>query len=239
MRQIVAMGGGGFTMEPENTLLDDYVLSLSGQERPRVCFVPTASGDSDATMVRFYEAFPVTRALPSHLPLMRRQLAPEVRAHLLAQDVIYVGGGSTVNMLAMWRAHGVDSALREAWENGVVLCGVSAGSLCWYEAGVTDSYGRLAPLRDGLGLLAGSHCPHYDGEPDRRPAYQGLVAGGLPAGIAADDGVGLHYVGSSLERIVSSREGAAAYRVSAVGGEAVEERLEAGFLGAGSPDPAA
>jgi len=219
-------------MEPDNPLLDDYVLSLTGKRRPKVCFVPTATGDADSVNVRFYEAFGFGRAEPSHLPLVRRHLVPDLRPFLLAQDLIYVGGGNTVNMLAIWRAHGVDAALREAWEAGVVLCGLSAGSLCWFEAGLTDSFGDLAPFRDGLGFLDGSHCPHYDGEPQRRPAYERMVAEGqLPAGVAADDGAGLHYVGGRLERIVSSRPEAAAYRVSSDAGRAVEERLEAEYLG--------
>jgi dipeptidase E len=207
------MGGGGFSSDPENRLLDDFVLELCGAGRPRVCFLATASGDADGYICRFYDAFPVRRCLPSHLPLFARRRDEDPRDLLLDQDVVYVGGGNTVNMLAVWRAHGVDAALREAWQRGIVLCGLSAGSLCWFEAGVTDSYGGLDALRDGLGLVAGSHCPHYDSEPGRRPAYTRLVGEGLPGGVAADDGVGLHYVDGRLAEVVSSRPAAGAYRV--------------------------
>ena len=149
-----------------------------------------------------------------------------LRELALAQDVIFVGGGSTANMLAVWRVHGFDRILREAWEAGVVLFGWSAGMICWFEAGVTDSFGpHLDGMRDGLGFLAGSACPHYDGEELRRPVYTKLVADGFPAGVAADDGVGLHYVGTDLAEVVSVREGARAYRVDAAGEEPLPARL--------------
>jgi len=177
-RQIVAMGGGGFSMEPENTRLDDYVLALTKKRTPRVCFVPTASGDSAGYVERFRAAFK-NRADASHLPLFNLgKIVP--RKLLLKQDVIYVGGGNTANMLAIWRAHGVDKILREAWRRGIILAGVSAGMICWFECGVTDSFGPLAPLRDGLGFLRGSACPHFDGEVHRRPSYKKFVANGLP-----------------------------------------------------------
>src|SRR5205085_7787427 len=129
---IVAFGGGGFSMEAGNPLLDDHVLSLAGSDRPRVCFLPTASGDADHYVVRFYRAFPPTRCEPSHVSLFRRdRTAPDPADHLLEQDVIYVGGGCVRSLLGVWRAHGLDDVLRECWERGVVLCGVSAGSLCW------------------------------------------------------------------------------------------------------------
>lgn len=218
--QIVAMGGGGFSMEPENPLLDDFVLSLAGVRTPRVLFVPTASGDSADYVTRFHRAFADGRAEPSHLALFERTVV-DLRAHLLAHDVIYVGGGNTVNMLAIWRAQGLDVALHDAWRAGVVIAGVSAGAVCWFEAGVTDSYGRpLRPLAGGLGWLAGSMCPHYDYEPDRRPTYQRLLSEGLPAGYAADDGAALHFVDTSLVECVASRPAARGYRVSSVEGEA-------------------
>lgn len=242
-RQIVAMGGGGFSMEPDNTLLDDYVIGLTGVAKPRLCFVPTASGDADGYIDKFYQTFPPERCQASHRLLFHpRKLdrypdfgaeTGEMRSHLLAQDAIYVGGGSTPNMLAVWRVHGVDQVLRQAWVGGAVLCGLSAGSLCWFEAGTTDAFGRrLEPLLDGLGFLPGSHSPHYDGEPERRPKYQEWIAAGtLPAGYAADDGVGLHFVGRKLVEAVSSRPEAKAYRVRRVGSRAVETRLTTRFLG--------
>jgi dipeptidase E len=209
-RHIVALGGGGFS--DGDHLLDDFVLGLAGAARPRICFLPTAQGDSAEYVVNFYTAFR-ERAEPSHLELFGRPRR-DIRDFLLAQDIVYVGGGNTANMLAIWRVHGVDAILREAWEREVVLAGISAGSICWFEAGVTDSFGdELAPL-SCLGLLPGSNCPHYDSEPRRRPTYRRLVdAGELPPGLAADDGVGLHFVGIELAEALAARPEAGAFRV--------------------------
>ena len=219
-------------MEPENPLLDDFILSLTGKPRPKVCFVPTASGDSEGYVQSFYTAFPAERADASHLALFHRTVH-ELREFVLSQDVIYVGGGNTVSMLAVWRAHGLDVVLREAWEAGVVLCGVSAGALCWFEGGTTDSFGNgLAPLQDGLGFLTGSCCPHYDGEAERRPLYQKLVRDGvLPNGFAADDSAGLHFVGTQLVEAVSSVLTAQAYRVERQDNAVTETPLPTRFLG--------
>ncbi len=236
-RQIVAMGGGGFSMEPDNLLLDNFILSLTGKARPRVCFVPTAGGDDPVYIMNFYDAF-ATRSIARHLPLFARR-GEDITAFLLTQDVIYVGGGNTENMLAIWHVHGVDRALRAAWEAGIILAGLSAGSLCWFETGTTDSFGTaLEHLSGGLGLLPGSHCPHYDGEPNRRPVYRRLIAEGLPAGYAADEGAALYFVGTKLREVVSSRPEAFAYRVELRDGEVVETRLPTRYLGvAGGPAP--
>jgi dipeptidase E len=231
-RRIVAMGGGGFSMEPENPLLDAYVLSLARRERPRVCFVATASGDSDRYVADFYRAFSALDCRPADLGLFDRRVA-DLRAFVLGQDVVYVGGGNTASLLAVWRAHGLDAVLAEAWDAGVVLCGISAGMNCWFRQSVTDSFdaARLAPLDDGLGLLAGSACPHYDGEEQRRPTYRDLVGRGvLEGGWAADDGAALVFAGAALAEVVGSRPQAAAYRVVRDGDEAVEERLAARYL---------
>lgn len=234
--QIVAMGGGGFSVE-DNTLMDDFILSLSPRQPARVCFVPTASADSATYLVKFYRAFS-GRAIATDLTLFDPASVPrrpartsELADFIAEQDIIYVGGGNTANMLAMWRVHGIDKLLREAWQRGAVLCGVSAGMICWFQAGVTDSFGDLEALPDGLGLIDGSACPHYDGEAERRPTYQRLVAGGLPGGYAADDGAALHFRGTELAEVISSQEGAAAYRVERVDGEVVEARLPARLLG--------
>jgi dipeptidase E len=237
--QIVAMGGGGFAMEPENPLLDDFVLSLARRRPARLCFVATASAMSTVALVKFYRTFS-GRAIATdltlfHSPLLARNPAQtaDIPAFLAEQDVIYVGGGNTANLLALWRVHGVDRALADAWRAGAVLCGVSAGMICWFEAGVTDSFGDdLVGMRDGLGLLSGSACPHYDGEAHRRPTYQRLVREGFPAGYAADDGAALHFVGTDLVGAVSSRPKARAYRVQLQGGQIREERLPVRYLGA-------
>ena len=220
------MGGGGFLMEPENPGLDRFVLSLARRERPRVCFLNTAAGDHPDGLAAFRDAFTEHDCEPSVLTFFEREVA-DLRAYVLEQDVVYVGGGSTANLLAVWRVHGLDAILREAWRAGVVLCGVSAGMNCWFESSVTDSFGPLAPLHDGLGLLAGSACPHYDGEPGRRPLYRRLVDDGtLPPGFSADDGAALVFDGNDLREVVASRPGAAAYRVA----PGSEERLTARLL---------
>jgi peptidase E len=200
---------------------EDAVLDLGG---PRVCFVPTASADPDWQLVRFYESF-AHRAEASHLSFNPWPRA-DIREHVLAQDAIYVGGGSTANMLAIWRVHGFDAVLREAWERGVLLCGWSAGMICWFEAGVTDSFGQgLQGMRDGLGFLPGSACPHYDGESRRREVYPTLVAKGFPPGYAADDEAALHFVGTELREVVATRAGARAYRVEPGAETPLEARL--------------
>ncbi|MDP9471671.1 MAG: peptidase E [Chloroflexota bacterium] len=231
--QIVAMGGGGFSMEPENLLLDRYVLGLVNRKQPRVCFVPTASGDAQSYIDRFLASFGSLPCHPTHLSLFNPPTA-DLQSFVGEQDVIYVGGGNTRNLLVLWREWGLDVILRDAWERGAVLAGISAGSICWFDEGVTDSIlGRLTPLRC-LGFLPGSNCPHYDGEPERRPAYQHLVANGeLSPGYAADDGVALHFAGTRLERIISSRPHARAYRLERRGEGVEETAIVPQYLGTG------
>ena len=231
LRQIVAFGGGGFSMESGNPLLDDYVLNLSGSKRPRVCFLPSASGDADHYIVRFYRAFPAERCEASHISLFRREQGPEdLRGHLLSQDLIYVGGGSVISLLGVWRAHGIDVILREAWEAGVVLCGLSAGSLCWFAEAVTGFHG--APRRvEGLGLLPFSNCVHYEPRSSRRLAYHEFLREGMASGYAAEDGAALHFVGSELRRVVASRPESRGYRLDADGQRVVEMRIATLFLG--------
>jgi peptidase E len=204
--------GGGFSLDAD-PLLDDYPLSLAGGRRAKVCFLPTASGDSAGYIERFHAALG-GRCRTSVLRLFERDdLDP--RAALLSQDVIYVGGGNTANMLAVWRVHGVDRLLVEAYRSGVLLCGISAGMLCWFGAGITDSFGPLRVLPDGLGLLAGSACPHYNSEPGRRPTYQRAVASGeLPPGWALDDGAAALFEDGELVESVARRPGAHLYAVA-------------------------
>jgi len=232
-------------MEPENLLLDDFVLQLARRRPARVCFIPTASGDAATYIARFYRALS-GRCIPADLTLFGSAALPrrpartaDLSTFVGDQDVFYVGGGNTANMLGLWRAHGLDRLLRDAWCGGAVLAGVSAGMICWFRASVTDSFGGIEPLLDGLGFLDGSACPHYDGEPERRPTYQRLISGGFPAGYAADDGAALHFRGSKLAEVVSSRPGAGAYHLRLEGTKVVEERLVTRFLGTGSPDGAA
>ncbi len=237
LRQIVAFGGGGFSMESGNPLLDDYVLGLSGTERPKVCFLPSASGDADHYIVRFYRAFPADRCEASHISLFRREQGPaDLRDHLLEQDLIYVGGGSVVSMLGVWRAHGIDTILREAWERGVVLCGLSAGSLCWFADAVTGFHGEPRAV-EGLGLLPFSNCVHYEPGSDRRLAYHDFIRAGMRPGYAAEDGAALHFVGTELSRVVASRPAARGYRLDAAGERVVEMRIATAYLGDSGATP--
>jgi dipeptidase E len=222
-------------MEPGNTLLDDHALALTGRDRPRVCFLPTASGDADHYVVRFYRTFAL-RAEVSHVSLFRRDRTPgavegDIRTHLLAQDLIYVGGGSVVSLVGAWRAHGLDKMLREAWKAGVVLCGLSAGSLCWFSEVITAFHGPPERV-GGLGLLPFSNCVHYDEEPDRRDHFRDAIATGMPGGYACDNGAALHFVGRELHEAVSSRPTARAYRVEPVDGVVTETELAPTYLGA-------
>ena len=220
-------------MEPENPLLDLFVLSLARTENPRVCSLPTASGDADAYSAKFYRSFASFRCRPADLLLYNRTVS-DLTSFVADQDVIYVGGGSTANLLALWKLHGLDDAILQAWEKGTVLCGISAGMNCWFEASVTDSFdlATLAPLTDGLGIVKGSACPHYDGEPERRPTFRRLVqAGELPPGYAADDGAALVFADGKFKEAVASRPAAKAYRVSPGDQEANEQVLTTRYLG--------
>ncbi len=237
LRQIVAFGGGGFSMESGNPLLDDYVLGLTGAERPKVCFLPSASGDADHYIVRFYRAFAADRCEASHISLFRREQGPEdLHDHLLEQDLIYVGGGSVVSLLGVWRAHGIDAILREAWERGIVLCGLSAGSLCWFSEAVTGFHGPPREV-EGLGLLPFSNCVHYEPRSSRRRAYHDFLRAGMRPGYAAEDGAALHFVGTELSRVVASRPEARGYRLDAVGERVVEMRIATAYLGDAGPAP--
>jgi dipeptidase E len=226
-QRIVACGGA--LLADDTGSLRNYILAQTRQPNPRVCFLPTATGDQPEAIARFYRVAARHDCRPSDLPLFQREVE-DLRAFLMEQDVIWVAGGNTANALAVWRVHGVDAILREAWQAGCVMTGASAGMNCWFEASVTDSFAlkKLEGLHDGLGWLAGSACPHWDSEEMRRPVYRDLVADGFPEGVAAEDGVGLVYHGTELVEVVGCREGAAAYRVTPAGAEAVfEERLPA------------
>jgi dipeptidase E len=220
-------------MEWGNPLLDDHVLSLSGVERPKVCFLPTASGDADHYVVRFYRAFAAPRCEPSHISLFRRETGVgDPRAHLLAQDVIYVGGGSLVSLMGTWRSHGIDTALHEAWRAGVLLCGGSAGSLCWFAQAVSSFHEGPARRLQGLGFLPWSNAVHYCDEPGRRSAFMSAVASGMSPGYGVGDAAALHFVGTDLAEVVSSRPEARAHYVCSDGlGGAVERELPVRYLG--------
>jgi dipeptidase E len=231
-RHIVALGGGGFSMEPDNPLLDDFVLSLARRKGlPRICFMATATGDSDSYIRRFHEAFPPSRAAATHLTFFERKVS-DLKSFVMDQDVIYVGGGSSANLLAVWRLHGLDRVLRAAWNAGVVMAGISAGAICWFQDGLTDSFGMpYRALNDGLGFVRGACCPHYDGEKERRPALLRLIKRGFPPTLALDDGAAVHFVGMRFAEAVSSRPEARVYRVRLVAGKVVQTPIPTRYLG--------
>jgi peptidase E len=223
---------GGFTRDARDNLvptgLVKKALSLSGAQRPKLCFVPTASGDATQYVQLTYAAFSGWSVDVSHLALFPMPNVDDPRAHLLGQDVIWVGGGSVAGLLAMWRVHGLDEIMREAWDSGIILAGVSAGSICWHVGGTTDSFGPiLQPVTNGLGLLPYGNGVHHDVEDQRRPMLHRLVADGtLPTTYATDDGVGLHYVGTELVGAYAEKPAGGAYQVEAAGGVARETRLD-------------
>jgi peptidase E len=236
-RTIIAFGGGGFTDGGADSPLEDYVVSMLESEAPRICLLPTAGGDPDEQVARFNLAFRTRGCRPSHVSLFRLGDEPmDLRRHLLSQDAIYVGGGSMVNLLAIWRAHGVDAILREAWLSGIVLAGVSAGSMCWFQSGITSSQGRPSSC-EGLGLLPGSNSVHYDAQPERAVAYRASIQAGMPGGFGVDDGVGLRFEQTTLAEVVTARPGARAYRVETRAGEVVETPLEPTVLPGAGDDP--
>jgi peptidase E len=226
MHDIIAIGGNSF---PKGTLtpIQRYVLSLARSTPPRVCFIPTATGDAQWAIDNFYSAFGSVPSELSHLTLFDNTTR-DVEALLILQDVIVVGGGNTRNMLLLWEAWGVDKAIRAAWDNGAVLAGQSAGGLCWFEAGITDSYPHQFREMDCLGWLPGSFCPHYDSEAGRQPVLERLIAGGtLPAGYAVEDDAAIHFRDGKLFAALAQKPNKSAYAVRAENGAMVKDRLEA------------
>jgi len=230
IKQIIAMGGGGFTMETINTLLDDYVLRSSNREKPKICFLPTASGDNPEYIGMFYNSFLTRHCQPSHLELSNPP-SSDMESFLLEQDIIYVGGGHTSRMLSMWKTYGVDKILKKAWDMGILIAGVSSGSACWFEEAVTDSVpGSLTPEKC-LGFLKGSHCAHYD-NPERRPAFHKYIrTGAIRSGIGVDNFAALHFFGIDLKRVVCSQPHATAYYVRKTDDRTEEKKLYSYYLG--------
>jgi dipeptidase E len=238
VRRILALGGHDFTSRPPDRAVSELMLRLATERaggRPRICILPTASGDTSEQIGRFYAAFGERPCEPSDLSLFRLGRRPmALRDHLLAQDLVYVGGGSLVNLLAVWEAHDIGAILSLAWRQGIVLAGQSAGAMCWFEAGITKSSGK--PLAAaGLGLLAGSLCVHYNNEPERRAAYLDAVGNGMPGGYGLDDYAGLLWEGEGAPSAVTARRGARAYRVVAKDGSVTESPLPSRFLPAPAP----
>jgi peptidase E len=238
-RHVIAVGGG--MLMAQDDAMPHHVsnaLALTGKQAPRLCVINTATGDDPQGIVRFYDRLAPFDVKVRHLALFPMPNVTDPEDLLMSQDVIFVGGGSVANMMAVWRVHGIDDIIRKAWHAGIVLAGSSAGGICWFEGGTTDSFGRkLRPFTEGLGMLAGSFCPHYNSEAERRPLYRALVADGtLPAGLACDDGAAAHYVDDSLAELISDRTASSAYLVTPDGsGGTTEEHLPTRFLGESSP----
>jgi peptidase E len=230
MQHIIAMGGGGFSMEPHNLALDQYIVQQTGKARPAVCFLPTASGDPEPYILHFYQAFLKLDCRPSVLSLFRLPTA-DLAGYLLDKDVLYLGGGNTRAMLALWREYGLPDILRQALASGVILAGVSAGAECWFEACSADSLPGTPQTLDCLGFLSGSFCPHNDSEPECRLSFHALIAQGrLMDGYAADDGAAMHFVDGRFHAAISSRQTARAYRVVRAGVAALETPLDTQYL---------
>jgi peptidase E len=233
-KQVIALGGGGFSMEPDNPLLDRYILDATGKPRPTVCFLAQATGESPPYLLKFFEGMARLDARPSLLSLFRTPPIADLEGFLLSHDVICVGGGNVKSLIILWRGWGQDLMLRKAYEQGVVLAGISAGANCWFEECVSDSVAsQLSAYKDCLGFMPGSFCPHYDGEVMRRPTFQRLIAAGeIKDGIACDDGAAAHYVDGELTRVVSSRPNAKAYRLTrGADGKAIEREVKTAYLG--------
>ncbi len=230
-KQIIAMGGGGFSMEPDNPLLDRYILGLVKKKLPKICFVPTASGDQDNYIERFYRFFRQQNCTPTHLSLFDANFE-NLEEFIMEQDIIYVGGGSTRNMLVLWKEWGLDNILEKAYHAGIILAGLSAGAICWFEEGVTDpKNGELYPI-NGLGFLEGSVCPHYDGENKRRPAFHKLISEQkIRNGYAIQDSAALHFMNGTLYKVICSKEQKTAYLVKKESDFVIEIPLNMVFLG--------
>lgn len=230
-RQIIAMGGGGFSMEPDNPLLDDYILAQCPKPSPAICFIGTASGDAEGYIDRFYQAFRPKDCRPSHLSLFKGH-TDRLEQFVQQQDIFYVGGGNTRNLLVLWKEWGLDAMLRHVYEKGALLAGISAGSICWFEQGLTDSVPLQLNRLDGLGFLKGSNTPHFDGEAERQASYRSKIKSGeMLSGIACEDSVALHFVDEKLHKVITSVEGKAAYRIEKAGEKLMEESLIPEYLG--------
>jgi len=229
MEQIIAFGGGGLSMNPDDLAIDRYILHQTGKQRPAVCFLPTAEGDSPDSIVEFFSAYSQLECRVSYLALFGK-IPSDLEAFVLEHDVIYVGGGRTRNMLALWREWGLVEIFHKALKKGVILSGVSAGAVCWFQETMPAASGSRRVL-ECLGFLKGSYCPHYDGQAERRSAYQQFVVqGDILPGYGVDDGAALHFIDGKLHRIVSSRPEAKAWYVEKITGEVVERLLESSYL---------
>jgi dipeptidase E len=226
-RRILALGGHDFDRRVGNDAICDLIVELAESPRPRICLLPTASGDPEDQIARFRRAFAERDCLPEAISLFRLGESPvDLRRSLLGQDVIYAGGGSMLNLLAIWRAHGLDQILGECWEEGVLICGQSAGAMIWFQGGITSSQGEPA-VAAGLGLLPGSACVHYLSEPVRRRCFLRAIADGeLEAGLGLEDQTGALFEDTELVETISAREGAEVWGATLDGAGVIETELD-------------
>ena len=221
-KQIIAIGGGGFGRSPGEGVIEKYILDQSDKERPNICFIPTATGDNEAYKVNYYSTFSKLNCSPVHLDFFKR--TPDLEELIKHQDIIFVGGGNTKSMLAVWKDWGLDLILKEAYERGVIMCGVSAGAICWFEEGVTDSWSEELKVMDCLGFVKGACCPHYDEEPQRRPSLSKfLTEGVMQSCYAVDGGCALHIENEQEYKAVVFAKDKNAYCVDLENDEVKEE----------------
>jgi len=222
--QIVTIGGGGFLTGTE-PCLDSYVLDQTTSETPKIGFIGTASGDDLRFIVRFFSRFSKMGCTPSALGLFGR--VQNIEEWILEQDIIYVGGGNTKSMLGVWSNWGIPQLLEAALSNGTILSGVSAGAICWFDAGVTDSLGSSLTALDGLGFIEGSCCPHYSVEVERKPMFEEMILRNeLAGGVAIDDGAAIHWMDGKPIKVIIGKAGASAYSVSSINGSIVSKPIE-------------
>ena len=221
---IIAIGGGGFGRNPNQPVIEQYIINQSDKDKPNVCFIPTASAEDSAYIVNFYSAFSKLNCTPMQINLFQR--TPRLDSIVNKQDIIYVGGGNTKSMLAVWREWKLDKLLLKAYKRGAILCGVSAGAICWFEKGVTDSWASNLNILDCMGLLAGCCCPHYDGEADRKPAVENFLQNGfIDSCYSLDDGAALHFKNGEIHSSVSFYKRSHAYQVTLKDGKVYHKTI--------------
>ncbi len=231
--QIIALGGGGFSDSPDNLLLDEYILLQTNKAKPKILFLPTAGGDHPDYTAKFYRTYKKLNCKPSHLELSRKSIAyKKLEQAVMSSDAVFAGGGSPAYLMQVWRKCGLDKIIKRAWAEGIVLSGMSAGAICWYEDGFKNPSPDVWRRIKCLGFLEGSFCPHYDKRGELRKAYRNMVSKGrLADGYGVEDGVALHYSGTGLKYIVSAVQGAKAFRVQKSGFRARENELKPAYLG--------
>jgi len=225
MRQIIAIGGGGFGRNPSDKKIEQYIIDQQGKQCPNVCFIPTATGDNDAYKVNFYDVFTKLGSNPTHIDFFKRTI--NLKDHIKKQDIIFVGGGNTKSMLAVWKDWGLDILLKQAYEDGVIMCGVSAGAICWFEKGITDSWAHDLALMDCLGFVNGVCCPHYDEEPARRPfVKKQLTDNNLKECIGIEGNAALHIINEDSYKSIDFGDKKCSYLVTSKEGKINEDAYD-------------